>query len=98
MSERKFSVGDCVRILPSRIPSVHAGTVAVVTDGPRAIRIVQTGELVEGYEVDLPTEFPEHAARWPRAWFGTYRLEPYYDGNERVSWSSCEWQPKQVSA
>lgn len=46
------------------------------------------GNLVTGYTVDM--EHPE----WGPVAFAEHQLEPIqYDGNQKVEWSECLWQP-----
>lgn len=99
MSGRKFSVGDRVRIVRSPVPS-RIGTIATVISPLKPLSgnaywtELPNSALV--HELDLPP-LPSQ----PRAHVVTYPpeyLEPIYDGNETVSWSSCVWKPKQVRA
>lgn len=85
--ERKFNVGDRVRIVAFDNLPRFLGTETAVT----AISYREPeGEICE---LDLPNPFG-----WSeRAWIRASYLVPIYDGNDRVSWSDCAWQPRELS-
>ena len=90
---RKFNVGDRVRVIDSRELPQHEGKETVITE-------------VMGQAYHQHPEFPNDT--WyctelafddgERCVYPSGALEPIYDGNEQVSWSSCVWQPNQVRA
>lgn len=93
MSERKFSVGDRVRIIGAEHDSSDVGEVATVVGV--GIGLCANGEVSEGYFVNRPCG---DVCPNPTG-LSIYRpchLEPYYDGHEKTSWSSCEWRPKSL--
>lgn len=93
--ERKFNVGDRVRIIKrdsSRYGLVTTVT-AVRTNATLLMGMSRTKVVVPvAYAVDLNPINP--LATW--CGYQPEYLEPIYDGNEKVSWSSCAWQPKSL--
>lgn len=93
---RKFSVGDRVRIVhpqSDKYGQVHT----VVRVRTNATLIVNNGPEITvpvAYEVDAEPTHPE--AKW--CGYQPHHLEPYYDGNEKTSWSDCVWKPAGVRA
>lgn len=97
--ERKFKVGDRVRIIRSVKPEMvgQVSTVVRITKfngkpGSSWLGIFPVG--TETCVLDIPSR---QGKGWHVAYPHDY-LEPYYDGNERVAWSSCVWQPNRVSS
>lgn len=90
----KFKVGDRVRIVGADFDKTVIGTETTIV-GYCAPRHAADGK--EGWFVDLPTATGRFTPSGYRC-CQTYHLEPVYDGNERVSWSSCVWQPSSVRA
>ena len=98
MSERKFSVGDRVRIARTSMRTPRMiGRVATVT-GHRpfgdAAHSYWHGELPRGMELcilDIDSRRPGGVVAYPH-----HYLEPLYDGNELASWQDCAWQPKHL--
>lgn len=86
----KFRVGQKVRIIKSKHPE-RVGLIATITQ-KRAWRKHLDGNLIFGYRLDLP---PKNKS----AKFCSYpeeSLAPVYDGDEKISWSECAWNPNEV--
>lgn len=92
----KFNVGDRVRV--NHPGSLAHGRETVVTEtGAREWAICE-GYYV-GYRVDIPMgRYRNKKCIGTHCVFEAHELIPIYDGNEKVSWSSCVWQPNQVRA
>lgn len=90
--ERKFEVGDRVR-LNSPGDERHGMVCTVISPLRQAGRtrkgVIKEGEWV--HEIDLPT--PD---QWCTAIAKPSELVPVYDGDEKVAWSDCVWQPNQL--
>ena len=89
----QFNVGDRVRVIKpgSRRRGVVCSVLGVfhndcwVQDSPGGDPTL--APLL--YQVDLK---PDPGYRGVA--YRPHELEPYYDGNEKASWSDCVWQPK----
>jgi hypothetical protein len=97
--KHKFQVGDKVRIIKAHRPG-RIGTIATVLTalGPGRFTpdsgwygLLEQGTLM--HDLDLRPDHKGHVVAYPPDY-----LEPYYDGNEKTSWSECVWQPRQVKA
>ena len=93
---RRFKVGDKVRIARSPDQSrigltaqITQFTSFVETSGSRWIGIIKKG--TEMCVLDLQAPVPGFFVAYPHDY-----LEPVYDGNEKVAWSACIWQPQGV--
>lgn len=91
MSTRKFNVGDRVRIAAKHAWPLN-GRIATVVREYNGESYDVFNPAIRGkvltYDLDIDQEHtypPEH-------------LEPYYDGDEPVSWADCVWKPAGVSA
>jgi len=87
---RKFQVGDKVRVI--RPDSKRLGVVCTIIDSGYE-RVLgksysPTTRRVFAYGVDI---HPTHGFR--EVAYEPHDLAPIYDGNEKVSWSECVWQP-----
>lgn len=95
MSERKFSVGDRVRVIGADRDPSDVGRVTTIVGSGLGTNVHGSKEL--GYFVNLPCG-PIARTYNGLAIYRSHHLEPYYDGDEPAKWSDCVWQPKQVSA
>lgn len=83
----KFNIGDRVQIVGARYPKRR--------DAPEVGAVVQ----IIGAPKPFPTSaypglwYPIDVDKW---WVAEIDLKPIYDGNEKVEWSSCVWQPKEI--
>jgi hypothetical protein len=99
--ERKFNVGDRVRIAWSSSAN-RIGLVATIASGLRPGKIGSgpwAGVLEEGHpghELDIPGRQRDGTISKKPAFYPPEFLEPIYDGNEKVSWSECAWQPRSI--
>lgn len=93
-AQHKFKVGDMARVI--KPGSKRLGAICRVLDNG-GIKPVALGsplgptQDVFAYAVDLEPD-PGYAG----VCYSPDELEPYYDGNERASWSDCVWQPNNV--
>ena len=93
---RKFNVGDKVRIARSPDQS-RIGQTAQITGltpffekpGTRWLGIIKVG--TEMCVLDLQATVSGFYVAYPHDY-----LEPVYDGNKKVDWSECLWQPKGI--
>jgi hypothetical protein len=92
----KFNIGDRVRVnCPTSLLGYH-GRETVVIGIHTNKRTHHRHGIVSAplfYQVDLPS-----TRVGAMILYRPHELEPIYDGNEKVSWSSCVWQPNQVRA
>ena len=92
----KFKVGDRVKVVSpgSRYHGYECTVSSALTPAKNPSghgRTIKRGDLV--HWLDIPPQCggicviakPEH-------------LVPIYDGNEKVSWSECVWQPNKAGA
>jgi hypothetical protein len=87
----KFNVGDRVRVIDSRELPQHEGEQTVITEVMgRAYHQHPDFPNDTWYCTELTFEDGE------RCVYPAGALEPIYDGNETVSWSSCVWQPNRL--
>lgn len=88
----KFYVGQRVRIVGAINLTQFNGREATV------VARVYSATARPGYEhgwalsIDHEVPPPTNGARSWAPW-QDYQLAPAYDGNEKVSWSECLWQP-----
>lgn len=89
MSERQFNVGDRVRIIRVyRIDMLSHLVGSVAT-------LIAYDPSDNTYELDIPSPA---GGWWQNVWAEPRNIVPYYDGNEKASWSSCVWQPTKATA
>lgn len=100
----RFYVGQRVRILWSRNCPELAGTTGVIHSAGKVNRAPDGSEFDStraGDWIVLPDAWPNGFHPFirnmygGRKWFSpkSEQLAPAYDGNEKVSWSECLWQP-----
>lgn len=98
---RAFQVDDRVKYIGASADTVLSKnerqlmTGAVLPLGTSGVVVAASGFTLPGYvTVDFEVK-PSHHSR------GLWQCRPewlklIYDGDEKVSWSSCVWQPKEV--
>lgn len=95
---RKYSIGDRVRyVRPGS--SAHGAICTVIGIEPHALVVdMMTGanKWESGYAIDLPFDEKKYSG----VFAAPENLEPYYDGNDKVTWSALAeiWQPKRIGA
>jgi hypothetical protein len=78
----KFQIGDRVRIIRTAAPFTHhIGTETTV------VSCYDPFYKGGSYQLDMKVDGRE-------VWINGEYLQLLYDGNEKVSWSDCAWQPK----
>jgi hypothetical protein len=95
VSERKFSVGQRVRIIGSPSPE-RIGQIASVISGPHTYENLgpwseHATHADRFYKLDRLSHIDGRPIEYPAR-----LLEPVYDGNELASWSDCAWKPKHL--
>lgn len=92
---RTFKVGDKVRVNCPGSPHHGVETVVISRLRRRAKLFGLDGveRVVPHYNVALVS-----FAGFNHVGFEPHELIPLYDGNEKVAWSACEWQPLKVRA
>lgn len=96
---RKFSVGDRVRI----VRSPFTGRIGEITTIASALRVVRINGPAAPWFGHIEPDTLVHELAMsglvpgsPVVAYPPDFLEPVYDGNEKVSWSACEWAPKSL--
>lgn len=89
----KFKVGDRVRVIAGE--RWRGVVCTIIRDLCRTNITLEDGNQITAmaYRVDI-----EPDKGFSGVSFRPEYLEPYYDGNDKVSWSSCVWQPSSVRA
>jgi hypothetical protein len=85
----KFRVGQRVIFKTCHWYPEVSGTVTTIAESRREC-VGRGGFHLFAYTLDLPA--PNGKTFVAEEW----QLEPYYDGDEKSTWTECAWKPRQT--
>lgn len=93
MSSRHYEIGDRVIIIKTKLDCEFYLNIRAIVVSELVTRNTWLGPL-DVHEIEPADRMPGHERK--RLWASREALIPDYDGNEKVSWDSCVWQPYSV--